>query len=287
MGERMGSQPRVSIILAAVLFLLSAAGCAAKPDSPPPTAAPAVEASSTPYRFDLAGKREFQTDAVVQSPDATSVAIRVPATVMGIPVFESLRVTNPHHIKLRDAVPGLNMSVAIEYRNGELQLKSAGLPHNGPLLSSWPFFRYAGPPGSGFPGPTSSKLPVDQWPSNYTTSAPTTSAPPWLVLSSSGTATLDAMTAGAAASDGDGPIPTWWSLEVQVPGTFDGQPMRHLLTVWGNPSSSIVDTSGKTVLFQDIASKGPAWLKVSVEKVGPTLFARRIEVGQNVDAGNW
>lgn len=283
-----GPQVPAIAILAAALVALSTAACAVGPDSPPQTSVPVVEASSTPYHSTLAGKKEIQTDAVVQSPDATSVAIRVPAMVAGIPVFESIRVTNPRRIKLREAWPGLNMSVALEYRKGELQLKSAGSPRNGPLLSSWPFFRYVAPVAAGFPSPTPSKVAIDHWPSNYTTSAPASSSvSPWLALTTSGTGTLDGLATGAAESEGDGPTPTWWSLEVQVPDTFDGQPMRHVVTVWGNPSSSIVDTSGAAVPFGDITSDGPALLNVSVEKIGPTLFARRIVVGQNTDAGNW
>jgi hypothetical protein len=289
MGERMRDiETRAPIVLAVCLLVLSAAGCSAKLDSPPRTPGPAVEASSTPYRFALAGKREFQSDAVVQSPDATSVAIRIPATVAGIPVFESLRVTNPHNLRLRNAEPGLNMSVVLEYRDGGLQLKSAGLPRNGPLLSSWPFFTYSAPSPSGFPHRLPKEVPVDGWPSNYATASPASpGASPWFALSSAGTGTVEGLTAGGSSMEGDAPNFTWWSLEVQVPDSFDGQPMRHLLTVWGNPSSKIVDSAGNAMSFDRITADSAVLLKVDVQKLGPTLFAREVVVGKGVDAGNW
>jgi len=178
--------------------------------------------------------------------------------------------------------------VVIEYRDGRLQLKSAGLPHNGALLSSWPFFTYSAPSPSGFPRPLPKEVPVDTWPSNYATvTAASPGISPWLALSQAGTGTIRGLAAGAGSAEGDAPNFTWWSLEVQVPDSLDAAPMRHIVTVWGNPSTKIVDPAGHAMSFDRITSDSPALVNVDVQKFGPTLFASKVVVGKDVDAGNW
>jgi hypothetical protein len=270
--------------------VLAGAGCAGTLWPSPNSRAPGVPATpelardgAVVSRSTLPDLRRFSGAAIVESVDETGCVIRIPATAAGIPVFEAVRVANPDRIALRDQSPGLNMRVVADHLDGAWRLVSAGPLNDDRLFNSWPFFTYAPVPHAHH-----NPLPASAWPSHYATYTPsaTETPSPWLSLSASGTGTIDAVSNGAGEFD-DGAFSGFWSLEIQVPGMLAGQPMRHVLTVWGDKYSRVVDSSGRSIGPDQVTSNSPVSLVVTVERRGPTLYARSLSSGEATDAGNW